>query len=603
MTTLKQIKGSAIQFLDADPVEYVGTWSSGGNVNTARAYGGSSGTSRDAAMYFGGYTTPTNYANTEQYNGTSWTEVNDLSNSRTGLAGFGNSLTSAVAFGGDEFPAPSPRYLADVEEWNGTNWTSGTNLPAATQQQNGAGTLTAGLAIGGDQPSSPNLTQTLEYDGTNWTSGGNLNTGKQFARVSCGLQTAALIAGAPGYSATTEQYNGTAWTEVNDLNTAGAQGGGGGTYTSAITSGNQNTASSNAESWDGTSWTETNNRSTDNYALGGSGSSNQNGVVHHGYDSSPAGFPTATEEWAFPPVTASTLNEGDMWFNSSSSTLKGYAKSTPSGSWSSGGSLNTARAAAGASSGSDGNTSLFIISGGTPNSVNVEEYDGSAFTEIANVNNAGENGMSSGNGSTVATIFTGGNPPRAALTESWNGSSWTEVNDLNTGRGQAAGIGTQTAALVVGNGNTESWDGSSWTEVSDLNQTRRNNSGMGSSTLAIVAGGRTPASPAISNHVETWNGSSWTETTEINTARAETSGSGVPYNNVIVIGGEPSKANTEFWNGSTWTEVGDMATAGSRISQNMGASANATLAFLQASPSVTTEEWTADNAVLTVTTS
>ena len=30
MTTLKNLKGTAIQFLDADPVVYVGTWSSGG---------------------------------------------------------------------------------------------------------------------------------------------------------------------------------------------------------------------------------------------------------------------------------------------------------------------------------------------------------------------------------------------------------------------------------------------------------------------------------------------------------------------------------------------------------------------------------------------
>ena len=30
MTTLKNLKGTAIQFLDADPVVYVGTWASGG---------------------------------------------------------------------------------------------------------------------------------------------------------------------------------------------------------------------------------------------------------------------------------------------------------------------------------------------------------------------------------------------------------------------------------------------------------------------------------------------------------------------------------------------------------------------------------------------
>ena len=34
MTTLKNLKGTAIQFLDADPVVYAGTWSSGGDLNT-----------------------------------------------------------------------------------------------------------------------------------------------------------------------------------------------------------------------------------------------------------------------------------------------------------------------------------------------------------------------------------------------------------------------------------------------------------------------------------------------------------------------------------------------------------------------------------------
>jgi hypothetical protein len=328
MSEYKGIKGFQVQTREQDPSEGipgdfyynsstgqfktiktgVGSWSSGGSVNTARAYGGSSGTSRDAAMYFGGYTIPTNYANTEQYDGTSWTEVADLSNSRTSIGGFGNSLTAAVAVGGDEFPASSPRYLADVEEWGGSSWTSGTNIPTATQMVMGAGTLTAGLAIGGDQPSSPNLTQTLEYDGTNWTSGGALNTGKDFGRISCGVQTAALVAGAPGYSATTEQYNGSSWTEVADLNTAGSQGGGGGTYTSAITSGNVNGGpSANAESWDGTSWTEVGNRSTDGYAVGGAGASNANAIVFAGFDSAPPSFPTASEEWNLPDFEIKTV--------------------------------------------------------------------------------------------------------------------------------------------------------------------------------------------------------------------------------------------------------------------------------------------------------
>jgi len=288
-----------------------GAWASGASVNTGRAYGGSSGTGTGATLYFGGYTASpaANYANNEQYNGTAWSEEGDLNNAKTGVGGFGNSVTAAVCFGGDEFPAPSPRYLDQVEEYNGSSWTEVTNIPSATQQQFGAGILTAGLAIGGDQPGSPNLTQNLEYDGTNWTSGGALNTGRSFPRISCGTQTAALVAGGPGYTGNTEQYNGSAWTETTELNSPGAQGAGGGTSTSAVASGNQSPAKSACESWDGTSWTESAERATDAYAVGGSGSSNQNVIVHHGYDSDPAGFPAATEEWtvtqAFKKVTTS----------------------------------------------------------------------------------------------------------------------------------------------------------------------------------------------------------------------------------------------------------------------------------------------------------
>ena len=222
MTTLKGIKGDQIRYLDEDPVVQGvagGTWASGGSANTGRSYGGSSGTSKDSAMYFGGYTVPTNYAQTEVYNGTTWTEVNDLNNSRTSVGGFGNSVTAATAFGGDEFPAPSPRYLTDVENWNGTSWTTGTAIPTATQQMNGAGTQTAGLAIGGAS-STAILNTSYEYDGSTWTAGGTMGTARSFARLGCGTQTAALVAGGtPPFTANTELYNGSTWTEVNNLNT------------------------------------------------------------------------------------------------------------------------------------------------------------------------------------------------------------------------------------------------------------------------------------------------------------------------------------------------------------------------------------------------
>ena len=55
MAKLKDIKGSAIQYLAEDPVEYVGTWSSGGNLNQARTYSGASGIGTQTdSLLFGG---------------------------------------------------------------------------------------------------------------------------------------------------------------------------------------------------------------------------------------------------------------------------------------------------------------------------------------------------------------------------------------------------------------------------------------------------------------------------------------------------------------------------------------------------------------------
>ena len=56
MATLKNLKGTTIQFRDADPVLYVGTWSSGSNMGTARFLTGGAGVSNSAAIAFGGRT-------------------------------------------------------------------------------------------------------------------------------------------------------------------------------------------------------------------------------------------------------------------------------------------------------------------------------------------------------------------------------------------------------------------------------------------------------------------------------------------------------------------------------------------------------------------
>ena len=188
-----------------------GAWSSGGNTNDSRRALGSCG-SNTAGLIFGGRLSPTAsppagfVAKTEQYDGTSWTEVNDLNNARSNVGGAGTQ-TAAVAFGGLN-PGLGPRPATNTETWDGTNWTSGTASPTAAENYGACGTLTAALKYGGDNSPVGVTNSTLEFDGTIFTAGGNMNTARNLIQGSAGSQTAGLAFGGAGPNNQTEEYNG-----------------------------------------------------------------------------------------------------------------------------------------------------------------------------------------------------------------------------------------------------------------------------------------------------------------------------------------------------------------------------------------------------------
>ena len=97
MTTYKEVKGVTIQTKDDDPVLNVGTWATGGSMNTAREGSVGAGTT-PAALVTMGTASGSNTNITETYNGTSWTEVNDLNTARSAKAG--GTSPSAVVMGG-----------------------------------------------------------------------------------------------------------------------------------------------------------------------------------------------------------------------------------------------------------------------------------------------------------------------------------------------------------------------------------------------------------------------------------------------------------------------------------------------------------------------
>jgi hypothetical protein len=97
-------------------------------------------------------------------------------------------------------------------------------------------------------------------------------------------------------------------------------------------------------------------------------------------------------------------------------------------------------------------------------------------------------------GTKTAAIACGGDPD-GNFTENWNGTSWAEVNNMNTTREAMGSAGLQTSGLIFGGSaspkqQTESWNGSIWTETNDLNIGRSDLGGAGSNTLALAFGGR-----------------------------------------------------------------------------------------------------------------
>jgi hypothetical protein len=74
-----------------------------------------------------------------------------LNTARRLLAGAGATNTAALAFGGSTALPPSVGPTGVTESWNGTSWTELNDLNTARLQLRGTGTNTAALAFGGYQ--------------------------------------------------------------------------------------------------------------------------------------------------------------------------------------------------------------------------------------------------------------------------------------------------------------------------------------------------------------------------------------------------------------------------------------------------------------------
>ena len=611
MATYKEIKGVTVQALDDDPVQSGGSWSSGSAINSARSQAAGAGPTQSTAYIIGGSAPgPSISALHEQFDGTSWTEVGDLGTAKYGVATLGTPSSALTAGGYDG------AYENDVELWNGSSWTAGTALNTIRGYSGASGVTTAGLVYGGLNPGGGGVQAVTEsYNGSSWTETGDLNAGRRgVGQSQNGTTTAAICSGGETpVMANVEQFNGSSWSETTDLNTARSHQWGMGTSTAQLIAGGYPGSGQTAktEQWDGSTWTEVGDLVNASYANAGQGAGTvTSAIVAAQYTGSRTAL---SEQWDFPPPTAAILTEGDI-FLSGGTTLKGFGKAAgvPSATWASGGNLNTGRdyvAGAAAS-----NSSALIV-GGTSNVT--ESYNGSSWTEVNDMNSPAAIAYARmPMGTATANILAGGGSPYSTNVEQWNGSSWTEIAEINTGKsfGSNSPIGTVTAGIIAGGlvsggktATTENWDGSSWTEVSDLNSARGYLAGLGTSTAALMVGGNTPPGSIVALN-ESWDGSSWTETGDLNTARYRGTAAGTTTLALMYAGANPgptAKDETEVWNGSSWSELADLSTG--RFRGGGGGTASSAI-FAGGDPgpgsnSPLTEEWTADNALATVTVS
>jgi hypothetical protein len=617
MAKYSDIKGFTVQTLSTDTIASAaagGAWTSVASLSTSRIGGVGAGTS-PAAIMAGGYLGPPGGSTvTETWNGSSWTEVNDMNTAYFYGQGFGT--TSAMVLAGRDGPG-SPSKPAATETWNGTSWSApGANINTNRFLGGGAGTSTAGIVFGGQSPTT--RANTESWNGSAWTEVNDLNTAKNNIGGGTGTYTAALSAGGDPF--TTEQWDGSSWTEITDNNTQRKNAVKTGTTTDALMTGGYTppgSYSAATESWDGSAWTEVSDIATARgySGAGGSGYASSAAIIFGG--STSTAIVGNAEEWSA-PATFNKITQGQLYFNSTTNTFKETISDVPGTSWSSGTNLNSTRTFNNAA----GSIPSAITFGGSPapTQAYAEQWNGSAWTEVADLNE-GRVGGAGGGASGTDAIMAGGyelpNVGNSVNTEIWDGSSWTEVNNLNAQKYTAgSAIPVSTSGFAFG-GNpsvatAEVWDGTNWTEVSDLNTARMYLAGFGSATSAIAGNGIDPsASPPtyLQNKVEKWDGSSWTEVAEYNTARVENlQGQGSSNAAGIVAGGGTTGsnqiANTEIWNGTSWTELNDLATA-RRMGGNIGSTSNGMYVGGNSGPgsSTTVEHWESGLANKTITAS
>ena len=621
MATYEEIYGKRVKEFDSDPtldssyegqvwydkssgtlrsVVTFGAWASSSPTIQDQKYAVQVGTQTSALIFASG---PSGQTYTEEYNGLGWTSGGALGTGRYQSSGFGTQ-TAAVCAAGDKPPA-SPAFRGEVEEYDGTSWSEVNNVSTARYALTGLGILTAGAIIGGRESGSPApySNKTENYDGTNWTTGGTYPISVQNVATG-GPQTSSFAVG--GYTGSnsnvTANYDGSSWTASGNANTARTAGGGAGSQTDGLFfAGNDGSASNKTENYDGSSWT--NNPATLGSArnsLGGSGTSTA--ALATGGFPAPPGTPKLTEEFtqSINTITAAAWSSGS---------LMGTGRYQGNGQ-------NVGTQTAGMYSGGQGS---YPSTAPAVTVSNVEEYDGSSWSEVTNLPES--KAMFGAVGTqTAAFVFggyggpgagpnpaPGGSPKSTAL--NYDGTNWTaSPYSLPSAVAYLTGAGTSTAALSIGGHpaltTCNEYDGEGWTSGGSMTTGRNNSSAFGILTAAIVAGGAPGASVEVD--AESYNGTSWTAAANLIVNKGQAGTAGTQTDGLVFLGNAANPTNTIGWNGTSWFTQPSTSTA--RYGGTNGSTSVASAYYAGGGGSAsgtlrqTTEEFTAESSVITAST-
>jgi hypothetical protein len=269
------------------------------------------------------------------------------------------------------------------------------------------------------------------------------------------------------------------------------------------------------------------------------------------------------ETFSSDPTLDSTY-EGQVWFNSTSGTLKtvvtsdAFISATPmpvaKSTWHRAGTMTAGLFCAGNSS--------------TGFTTSTEEWNGSGFSQGGAIGTALY--VNTGFGTQTAGVSAAGRPTNGSsgdtnATFEYDGSTWTSVNAANLAARTRQSFGIQTAGAMVGGfqqttaaytNATEEYDGTNWTTVTAAPTNLSGSTCMGTQTAAIVGVGGAPTAVVT---MLAYDGTNWTSSPSMNNARSGAGAGGTGATNTagLVFGGSPysptASATAERWDGTSFT--------------------------------------------------